>query len=73
MCCVLHYILCIKFKPQRKGSRPFERESQTKYGNAAPLWIDRELRSAGSSHSILFLIIIITYKEKKSVRGRSAI
>lgn len=73
MCCVLHYILCIKFKPQCKGSRPFESESQTKYGNATPLWIDRELRSAGSSHSILFLIIIITYNEKKSVRGRSAI
>lgn len=73
MCCALHYTLCIKFKPQCKGSRPFKRESQTKYGKAAPLWIDRELRSAGSSHSILFLIIIITYNEKKSFRGRPAI
>lgn len=72
-CVALHYTLCIKFKPQRKGSRPFKRETQTKYGKAAPLWIDRELRSAGSSHSILFLIIIITYNEKKSFRGRPAI
>lgn len=61
----LFQMCCVKGFWNWKVSDPLTVRLNMKKG--APLWIDRELRSASSSYSILLLIMIVTHNKKASV------